>query len=96
MLSSAKDAGEILNIMVNNLLDASKIEAGKFELDPEKTEYRKQLWKIIQTNKAKAVQKGIELKFKNDPKIPKHLMLDITRYTQVLMNLISNAIKFTD
>ena len=82
-------------MMVNNLLDANKIEAGKFELDPERVEYRKQVWKIIQTLKGNADTKNIELSMENDPKIPKSLFVDITRFVQVLMNLIGNAIKFT-
>ena len=68
-------------MMVNNLLDVSKLEAGKFELDPEIVEYRQQIWKIIQTLKAKAIKKGIELSMENDPKIPKFLFLDITRFS---------------
>ena len=80
-LKNAKDSGEILTMMVNNLLDVSKVEAGKFELVPEIVEYRQQIWKIIQTLKANAIKKGIELSIENDPKIPRFLYLDIARFS---------------
>ena len=95
LLKNAKGSGEVLTMMINNLLDASKIEAGKFELDSERVEYRKQILKIVQILKPNAIKKDIELCLKNDPKIPKYLFLDITRFVQVLMNLVGNAIKFT-
>ena len=80
-LKNAKDSGEILTMMVSNLLDISKVEAGKFELDPEIVDYRQQIWKIIQTLKANAIKKGIELSIENDPKIPRFLYLDIARFS---------------
>ena len=65
LLKNAKGSGEVLTMMINNLLDASKIEAGKLELDPEEVEYRKQILKIIQILKPNAIKKGIELRLKN-------------------------------
>ena len=81
--------------LISNILDISKFEAGKFELNPERTQYRKMLWKIIQSNKANAVRKGIVLQMSNEASIPKYLLLDPTRLLQVLMNFTSNSIKFT-
>ena len=82
--------------MVNNILDSAQMEDSKLELKPEATQVRQVMWKIVQSQKTIAIAKGIELEMYNDPKIPKYLNLDMSRFTSVVMNLVANAIKFTE
>ena len=82
--------------MINNILDAQKLNSGKLELHTELVEYRKLVWKIIQAFKNTALKKGVHLEMFNDPKIPKYFELDITRLAQVITNFLGNAIKFTE
>ena len=93
---NAQDSGEILHNMISNLLDGQKLGQNKFELNIEPIEIRLLVWKIVSTNKESALRKGIALKMINEPQIPKYLMIDKARFTQILVNIISNAIKFTE
>ncbi|MFN3555194.1 MAG: PAS domain S-box protein [Bacteroidales bacterium] len=98
-----KDNLEILNFsakdllsIVNDILDYSKIEAGKLELESIAIPTSDYLEKIVKTNYLKAKEKGIKLELDCDPNLPDILMGDPLRLGQVLKNLISNAVKFTD
>jgi signal transduction histidine kinase/CheY-like chemotaxis protein/CHASE2 domain-containing sensor protein len=85
----------LLNI-INEILDFSKIEAGELhleEIDFNMSESVEQTIEVLANN---AYSKGIELSCRIEPTIPNHLQGDPTRLSQVLTNLIGNAIKFTD
>jgi len=81
---------------VNQILDYSKIEAGKLELEEINFEFRKIIQNIASVVATSAHEKGLELFFSLSPDIPRHLLGDPTRLLQVLINLTSNAVKFTD
>jgi signal transduction histidine kinase/ActR/RegA family two-component response regulator len=94
-LDNIKLSGENLLELINNILDLSKIEAGKIHLSFE-TINIKQLFKgIFQINKGKAEEKEIHFSYEIDHKVPDFIEGDRTKINQILMNLTSNAIKFT-
>jgi len=77
-------------------LDFSKIEAGKFELDPQPFNLLKSCTDAVRTLEARATQKGLALSLTVDNTIPTHLIGDAARLRQVLLNLLGNAVKFTE
>ena len=82
--------------IINDILDFSKIEAGKFELKPHPFRLGEVFDRVMELFFSKAADKGIELLVDYAPEIPKVLEGDPLRLQQILTNLISNAIKFTD
>lgn len=82
--------------LINNILDFSKIEAGKLEIFPDKTNLLTLVETVAEIVRFNAHQKGIELLVRVAPDMPVNVMVDELRLRQVLINLISNAIKFTD
>lgn len=90
-----KSSGILLNIL-NDILDLSKLEAGKMELRLMPVSVQGVLDKLISLFLQKAVSKGITLKSSMDAGVPVNILGDETRLLQVLSNLTSNAIKFTD
>ncbi len=87
--------GEHLLMIINDILDISKIEAGKIEMEQTVFSTRQLLEDIIALMKHKAEGKGLELIAHIDPDVPEQLLGDPTRIRQILVNLIGNAIKFT-
>lgn len=85
----------LLNIL-NDILDYSKIEAGRFEVLKEKVNLKKLVRKLNTIFSNSASQKGINLEFIVDDNVPNEFISDEMRLTQVIGNLISNAIKFTE
>ncbi len=90
------DSGDSLLTIVNDVLDLSKIEAGKMSVELVPTDIRKTLNKTHQLWEPKAREKGIELKIHIEPSLNTFVDCDGLRLRQCLSNLISNAIKFTD
>ena len=90
------ESGESMVVLLNDILDIAKIEAGKMEVSPVPTNIRDLLASSSSMMKAAARQKGLELTVSIHGEIPRELMLDGLRVKQVLSNLIGNAIKFTD
>jgi len=88
--------GESLLTIINDILDLSKIEAGKFELESRPFDPRHCTEEALDLLAAKAAEKKLELAYQVDDGIPVHVLGDITRLRQVLVNLLSNAIKFTE
>ena len=88
-------AGSLLQL-INDILDMSKIEAGVLELHPEPTDSC-EVCDIIQTLFSEpALKKGIQLKCDLAPSLPRSLLIDRVRLRQILVNLVGNAVKFTD
>lgn len=81
--------------LINNILDLSKIEAGKLEVVNEAVNIRLLLQGIYHINKNQAKQKQLQFNYSLDPEMPEYLCTDRTKVNQILMNLTSNAIKFT-
>ena len=94
-LSSIDSAGKSLLRLINDILDLSKVEAGKFELEYKAVSPRELFSEMRSIFKQKISSKGLEFLFEIDDKVPKALILDETRIRQILFNLIGNAIKFT-
>ncbi len=89
-------ANTLLNV-INDILDLSKIEAGKMSVDSVQFKIRSLIDSTIKSHHARAVyEKGLELIYKVDPDIPEVLSGDAGKLQQILNNLISNAVKFTD
>ncbi|WP_423147313.1 response regulator [Rubrolithibacter danxiaensis] len=82
--------------VINDILDISKIDAGKFKIVRNETQIRKVAVSIIDLLKFKANEKKIKLEAVLDPRLPTTVMADSLRLNQILMNLLSNAIKFTE
>lgn len=91
-----RTSGEMLRRVVDDVLDFSKIESGKLELENEPFSLQESLdWSIGIFRKA-ALDKQIELKLTVEENVPRRLVGDATRIRQVLTNLINNAVKFTE
>lgn len=90
-----KTSGENLLRIINDVLDISKIESGlmTFEIHPIAINALFSSIKVMFTQKAR--EKNLQLTFTDDPNIPASIMGDPTRLTQIIMNLVGNAIKFT-
>jgi len=82
--------------VINDILDISKIEAGKFSIIRSDNDIYETVNSVYKLLKFKADEKQIELILDIDPQTPHHLSFDALRLNQILMNLLSNAIKFTD
>jgi PAS domain S-box-containing protein len=94
-LTDAKTSGETLLALLNDILDLSKIEAGKFELDPVEFNPRDNIGNTAKMLAPRAHQKGLELVVDVQPDVPETLIGDPARLRQILVNLLGNAMKFT-
>lgn len=95
-LEMIRESGDGLLEIVNAILDLSKIEAGRLELDPHPFEVRRLLRGVHDLYRETALTKGLDYQLSIDETVPARLVGDSHRVRQVLMNLISNAIKFTE
>lgn len=91
-----RDSGASLLQLINDILDLSKLEAGKLELHPDPTDMRDSCEFLRTVFGQQAVVKSLQLQFELSPNLPRALLLDRLRLRQVLVNLLGNAIKFTD
>jgi signal transduction histidine kinase/ActR/RegA family two-component response regulator len=94
-LKYIKISGERLNELINNILDLSKIETGKMEVDESVIDLRQLLRSIYHIHKGEAQRKHLELECLIDNDLPENIIIDRTKLNQILMNLVANAIKFT-
>jgi PAS domain S-box-containing protein len=95
-LSAVRNSGEDLLSIIDGVLDFAKIEAGKFELQEEVFGLRNALEPTLKMLGVRAGQKGLELTFHVAPEVPDNLIGDVVRLRQILLNLVGNAIKFTE
>ncbi|MDZ4840034.1 MAG: response regulator [Bacteroidota bacterium] len=89
-------SGESLLTVINDILDFSKIESGKLELEPATYELRSVIEETFDLLAVQAASKNLELLYYLETDTPDLIHTDITRLRQILVNLVSNAIKFTD
>jgi signal transduction histidine kinase/DNA-binding response OmpR family regulator len=90
-----RSSGEALLTVINDILDFSKIESGNLELDNHPFDLRQCMEEVMDVFAAKASQKGLDLVYQIDYQIPAQMVGDSHRLRQILLNLISNAMKFT-
>lgn len=90
-----ESAGSLLRLL-NDILDFSKIEAGKLELELIPINMRECVGVAVKSLASRASQKGLELVLRIDPNVPEYTYSDPVRLRQILINLVGNAIKFTE
>lgn len=95
MMTVYQSAGSLLDI-INDILDFSKIEAGKLELSYEAADILELGTQIVNTIKFQAHKKDLELLVNISPAVPKLVITDSVRLKQIIVNLFSNAVKFTE
>ena len=95
LLNILKSCCEIVLNFVNNILDISKVQAGKMELSTVPCDPREAVLKVVRIMQGKAEGKGLVIKFIDCPNLPPALELDSTKMNQVILNILSNAVKFT-
>jgi signal transduction histidine kinase/CheY-like chemotaxis protein len=91
-----RTSAESLLRVINDILDISKIEAGRMSLEPVDFELREQLDRCMKTLAYRANEKSLALRCDVTPDVPDHLTGDWMRLQQVLINLVGNALKFTE
>lgn len=95
-LNSIQKAGNMLMNLINDILDLSKIEAGKLELQPGYVDIRRLFEDIKELFSLKIENKNLKMHIYIDPQIPNTVLIDEVRMRQILFNLVGNAVKFTD
>ena len=95
-LSTMQSNGEVLIQLINNILDVAKIEAGRLSLESLGFDLEELVDKTLETMRLRAHTKGLELAARILPAAPRNLLGDPLRLRQILINLLGNAIKFTE
>ncbi len=96
ILKTVKSAADNLLGLINDLLDFSKIEAGRLELDISEFSLLAALCDTLRVFKVRSKEKGLAFSYDVEPEVPDSLLGDAGRLRQVLLNLVGNAVKFTD
>jgi PAS domain S-box-containing protein len=94
-LEAINTSGKSLNLLINDILDLAKVDAGKMTFEKHPTEIRKSISAILHSFDLKIKEKNLELAVEHDSKVPSILLCDSLRLNQIFFNLLSNAIKFT-
>lgn len=96
MIETVLSSGQALLSILDDVLNLSKIEAGLFTLEPEPVPLKRMCTRAIDAVTAGALEKGLAISSTIDPALPAHVMTDHRRMGQVLINLLGNAVKFTE
>jgi CheY-like chemotaxis protein len=91
-----RSSGEALLTLINDILDFSKIEAGRLEMELRPFDPRREVEKTLALVAVRAKEKGLRLTVSVDPRVPAAIAGDAGRLRQILINLLGNAIKFTE
>ena len=94
-LETINRSGEHLLVLINSVLDMSKIEAGRVDVQPEEFDLQRLLLNLEEMFRLRVTQKGLTLTFEYDPQTPQYIRADQNKLRQVLINLLGNAVKFT-
>ena len=95
-VEAATDAGKSLLTIINDILDYSKIEAGKLQINPEPFEFREMVRTLVNSFSTSLDPARVTLRYEIAGDIPETIKADQTRIRQILFNLVGNAIKFTE
>lgn len=96
LVETVHHSGEALLAIIDDVLDISKIEARRVTLRPQPFDVRELIDNVVAPNKTRAQEKGLVLDFEIAADVPSRLVGDTGRIAQILRNLVSNALKFTD
>ncbi len=94
-VETVRHSGDALLTIINDILDFSKIESGKMDLEKQPFDLRACIEASLDLLAAKAAEKQLELAYQFDPQTPRMIVGDVTRLRQILVNLLGNAVKFT-
>ncbi|MBI5381418.1 MAG: PAS domain S-box protein [Opitutae bacterium] len=94
-IDTIRTSGDTLLTIINDILDFSKIESGKLELEHEPLSLRTIVESVLDLLATKAAEKQLDLLYEFADDVPEYIMGDTTRLGQILMNLVANALKFT-
>ena len=95
MVETILDSSRTLLTLLNDVLDLSKIEAGKLDVNPVPNDLRHKFSRLEAFYRPIAAEKGLDFRLAIDPRLPNLILFDATRLRQCIENLLSNAIKFT-
>jgi signal transduction histidine kinase/HPt (histidine-containing phosphotransfer) domain-containing protein len=95
-LETVRYSGEALLAILNDILDLSKLEAGKFALEIVPFDLRRTLDSVVALMRSRAEEKGLRLELSLDAGLPAYVRSDPLRLRQILLNLVGNALKFTE
>tara|TARA_R110002096_G_scaffold170131_2_gene342185 strand:+ start:9193 stop:11943 length:2751 start_codon:yes stop_codon:yes gene_type:complete len=95
-VSTIKVSGENLLSIINNILDYSKIESGKLELEHSEFNTREVVENVLDVIASLNHRDNLEIVYTMDASVPNYLIADVNRFQQVLVNLVGNALKFTE
>ncbi len=95
-INTIRRNGEHLLTLINDILDLSKIEAGEMAMEKIPCSPARIITEVVSILRVKSGEKGLKLEVRVDGPIPERIVTDPTRLRQIILNLVSNAIKFTD
>ncbi|MDP5279184.1 ATP-binding protein [Sphingomonas sp. DG1-23] len=90
------DSGKAMMRLLNDILDISKIEAGQMQIAPERVDFRHALRNCVKLIEPAAAQKNLRVRFDVEPELPMFVLVDGLRLRQIVLNLLGNAVKFTE
>ncbi|MDD5175420.1 MAG: response regulator [Sterolibacterium sp.] len=94
-LQTINKSGRHLLSLINDILEISKIEAGRLQVTPGTVDLPGLLQTLTESMALRAHEKGLRLRFELPPDLPHHIETDVAKLRQILLNLLSNAVKFT-
>src|SRR5258706_9367540 len=94
--ATIRDSGDALLTIINDILDFSKIEAGRMDIEAHPFDLREAVESALDLVGARAAQKQLDLAYVFEGDVPPAVSGDVTRLRQILLNLLANAIKFTE
>jgi signal transduction histidine kinase/CheY-like chemotaxis protein len=94
--NTIRDSGETLLTLINDILDFSKIEAGRMDIEQQPFDLRDCIESALDLVAARAAEKDLDIAYELGSEVPAAIQGDVTRLRQILLNLFSNAVKFTE
>jgi signal transduction histidine kinase len=94
--TTIRDSGDSLLTIINDILDFSKIEAGRMDLEEQPFDLRECVESALDLIGPRAAQKHLDLAYQFEGEVPAAIRGDVTRLRQILLNLLANAVKFTE
>ncbi|MBI2897937.1 MAG: hypothetical protein HYY06_30540 [Deltaproteobacteria bacterium] len=96
LVETIRSSGDALLTIINDILDFSKIEAGQMDIDVHAVEIRELVESALDLVAARAADKGLSLACRTEAHVPTFVLTDSARVRQILLNYLSNALKFTE